>query len=392
MDLPSAIRARLEAAGLSSSGFSAFIDRLNRTHAERVRAGDLDHLVFYLLQSRHFTAEPAIEPALSAKAFTDGAAVPGPVRARARDLVRALDAPDRDPRLVFFRQLAAVALPRGPTREAALLDEYARTMRFLYQQEFVAQRAPDAAAAVAALYRSRGLSTDTAIEAGYLVSTGIGVMRSLDPDRRVRRVLVVGPGLDLAPRTGFSDAAPPESYQPWAVADALLALGASRQSELTVVAADVNPRVIAHLRRAPSRVPALGRGPGIDETRSLRLVPEYREYLASLGKALGSASGLSVRAEPLNVVTERLEGEPFDLVIATNVLPYFDDTELALALSNIAAMLSPGGILLHNDLRRSLAEIAAAAGVPVEQARQAPIAQVTGAPPLADTVFLHRRR
>ena len=59
--------------------------------------------------------------------------------------------------------------------------------------------------------------------------------------------------------------------------------------------------------------------------------------------------------------------------------------------SNIAAMLSPGGLLLHNEQRAALREIAQAAGLPIEQSRQAPIATVTGAPPLADTIFLHRR-
>ena len=78
-------------------------------------------------------------------------------------------------------------------------------------------------------------------------------------------------------------------------------------------------------------------------------------------------------------------------MIATNILPYFDDQELALATGNIAAMLAPGGILLHNEPRPALREIAAAAGLPLEQSRQAPIATVAGAPPLADTIFLHRR-
>ena len=92
-------------------------------------------------------------------------------------------------------------------------------MRFVYQKEFVAQRDPRPADAVADLYRSRGLSTDTAVEAGYLVQLGLAVAKGLQPDRRIRRVLIVGPGMDLAPRTGFLEA-PPESYQPWAVIDA----------------------------------------------------------------------------------------------------------------------------------------------------------------------------
>ena len=121
-------------------------------------------------------------------------------------------------------------------------------MRFIYQKEFVAQRA--GADAVAALYRTRGLSTDTAVEAGYVVYNGLGIVRALDPERRIRRVLIVGPGLDLAPRTGLLEAGPPESYQPWAVIDALLALGLSRADDLQVVGADINSRVVEHLARS----------------------------------------------------------------------------------------------------------------------------------------------
>ena len=39
---------------------------------------------------------------------------------------------------------------------------------------------------------------------------------------------------------------------------------------------------------------------------------------------------------------------PFDLIVATNVLVYYTPFEQALALSNIAAMLRPGGYLLTN--------------------------------------------
>ena len=75
-------------------------------------------------------------------------------------------------------------------------------MRFVYEKEFVAQRSAKPADAVADLYRSRGLSTDTAVEAGYVVSIGFGILKSLQPERSVRRVLIVGPGLDLAPQNG----------------------------------------------------------------------------------------------------------------------------------------------------------------------------------------------
>jgi len=428
-DLQPSVHARLAASGVSSSSFPAFLDRLNRTHADRIREGDLDHFVFYLLQSTHFTRHPALEPALSARAFVEGlpaaeraayldegradvARVAADVRTRTRDLLRLLDSHDADPRIVYFRQLAAAVLPRGAAREAAVLREYLRAMRFLYQKEFVAQRAPDAADAVAALYRSRGLSTDTAIEAGYVVYLGLGVVKALEPERRMRRVLIVGPGLDLAPRTGLIDDGPPESYQPWAVIDALASLGLAGLGDLEVVGADINPRVVDRLRAGRASPPSLRLESGLRETPQLTLERDYRDYFAQLGNAIGASrppvaerEGRLVKAvrvtpsaahvlsaEPLDVVTERLTGAPFDLAIATNILPYFDDTELALALSNISAMLAPGGVLLHNDLRPSFRDVAAAAGLPLEQSRQAPIARVPGAPPLADTIFLHRRR
>jgi chemotaxis methyl-accepting protein methylase len=50
----------------------------------------------------------------------------------------------------------------------------------------------------------------------------------------------------------------------------------------------------------------------------------------------------------LNVVTERVDGRTFDLVIATNVLIYYDVFEQALAMSNIGSMLKPGAFLLAN--------------------------------------------
>jgi chemotaxis methyl-accepting protein methylase len=49
-----------------------------------------------------------------------------------------------------------------------------------------------------------------------------------------------------------------------------------------------------------------------------------------------------------NIVTQRLDGEPFDLIIATNVFIYYDVFEQALAMSNVEAMLKPGAFLLAN--------------------------------------------
>ena len=424
------LHRHLEARGVTSSSFASYLKTLRETNAKRVREGDLDHLVFYLLQSARFTTRPPIEPALSAKALVDGldpaqraaflrnpqvaaSHVPTAVRARIESLLRALDAPPSDPRLGYFRELVAAAFPARREREAALHGEYLRVMRFVYEKEFVAQRSARAADTVTELYRTRGLSTDTAIEAGYLVYLGLGVVKSLEPNWRIRRALVVGPGLDLAPRTALLEEGPPQSYQPWAVIDALLSLGLSTTDDLTLVAADINPRVVTHLQRARGDPPALTLVSGIGDDETVTLAEEYRDYFNQLARAAaqpdagrGSTTvkghlrksvrirpsvARALQAERLDIVTERLGGQPFDLVIATNIFPYFDDVELMLALSNIAAMLAPGGVFLHNEARPLVGDATAALGLPFQQSRHGTIATVRGAPPLGDSVWIHRK-
>ncbi len=398
---------------MTSALFPSYVQQIRQANAKRVREGDLDHLIFYALQSTHFTALPPIEPALSAKALVEnGGRVPPEVRPRIAALLKALEATSGDPRIVYFRALVNASFPDRATREAALLREYERVMRFIYDKEFVAQKAGPGA--VAELYRGRGLSTDTAVEAGYVVYTGLGVVKSLDPDRRIRRVLIVGPGLDLAPRTSFVEAGPPESYQPWAVIDALVSLGLARLDDLTVVGADINPRVVDHLRRSHDAAPALTLVSGIAETATMKLSQDYRDYFGQLGRAIGEvkdgaapqrleghlartvrvrpAAAHALEAERLDIVTERLDGPAFDLVIATNILPYFDDTQLLLAMSNIGSMLAPGGIFLHNEARPLLGDVTAALGFPFEQSRHVVLASPTGAAaPLFDSVFIHTK-
>jgi chemotaxis methyl-accepting protein methylase len=53
----------------------------------------------------------------------------------------------------------------------------------------------------------------------------------------------------------------------------------------------------------------------------------------------------------LNIVTQTMdvpEGHGFDLVVATNVLVYYDLFQQALAMGNIAHMMNHGGVFLAN--------------------------------------------
>jgi hypothetical protein len=417
----------LQAGGLSASDFDRFVERTHAENDRRVREGDLDHLIFYLLQSNEISLTP-IDPALSAKALVDGMdeasrraflrgepaplnAIPKSADERIAQGLIVLEGDISFPRRDYFRDLVRTVFPSRADRSAGVRREYLRAMRFVYQKEFVAQKSERPGDAVAELYRARGLSTDTAIEAGFVVSEGIGIAAALDPTRRIRRVLIVGPGLDIAPRTSFNQEAPPQSYQPWAVMDALVALKLSVQGEVEIVGADINPRVVSHLRGLRESPPKLRLATELRDGDGVTLRPDYREYFIRLGTALGTAGVVEIKdgrltksvqvnaasaraldGARLDIVTERLTGAPFDLVIATNILPYFDDTQLALAIANIASMTAPGGLFLHNERRPILGDFAAALGLPFEQSRHATLADVRGGAPLFDSVFVHRKK
>jgi hypothetical protein len=99
--------------------------------------------------------------------------------------------------------------------------------------------------------------------------------------------------------------------------------------------------------------------------------PELVRYWRQFGDRIGvdvppiapprGVSGVRVRAvqvrpaivtsivpRDLNVVLERTDDEPFDLIVATNILVYYDTFEQSLALANVARMLRTGGFFLTN--------------------------------------------
>ena len=72
-------------------------------------------------------------------------------------------------------------------------------------------------------------------------------------------------------------------------------------------------------------------------------------------RAVGIRADVVRILEPLqaNIVLQRAvltATERYDLIVATNVLIYYDRFEQALALSNVESMLSTGGVFLTNDL------------------------------------------
>lgn len=279
-------------------------------------------------------------------------------------------------------------------------------MRFLYKKEWLAREVPQSerGAFVGSLYETRGHSSDTQLKANYSVHHAFSVLKAFTAGQPMRNVLIVGPGLELAPRTGFRERYGPQTYQPYAVADTLLALKVARPDEIRIHCVDINELVVkTHWRHA------------CRTGRRTRLggYPELREYVERFGKHIGSEMPtaansehdapvgvrlLAIRrevrraitADRLNIISERYDPPPsYDLSVITNVFPYLSRTELALALSNVHFMLRPGGYLVHNDFRPEVEDLTRVLSLTAVQTRT--IQLTRGDEPLFDGFVIHKK-
>jgi SAM-dependent methyltransferase len=241
----------------------------------------------------------------------------------------------------------------------------------------------------ATLFRDRGLSTDSSLRVDFVLERALAAVRERGVlERPAERVAVVGPGLDFVDKAQGHDLYPVQMIQPFALADSLQRVGLAVRPSVT--AFDISARVLDHLRDARQRA-RQGKSYRwnlvLERNRpGLEVDPEFVEYWRRTGDRLGTAvpavpppqhHGVQVRAidvrpevvlavegVDLNIVLERLstpgpkgpeaplnlnlDGR-FDLIVATNVLVYYEPFEQALAVTNMARMLRSGGLLLANQ-------------------------------------------
>lgn len=349
----------------------------------RVAGGEDETIVHLLLFGTSFTGRPrATERDLAALVRAPAAAVAA-LRPRLDDFVAALAAPGRNERLQFARQrLAArgIDVSSDAGRAAARAELEKDTKRIgADAPPLKLLEAGTGAADARTLFRGRGLSSDTSIFVDYGIDRALEALRDqrVLAEGRVRRVAIVGPGLDIVDEQHGYDFYPQQTLQPFAAIDSLLRYGLAEPERLQVTAFDVSPRVVEHLQKARERARqgspytiVLPRDPGRPWSEGLAA---YRDRLGNWigddapppappaaagrvevrGVAVRPEVVLSVAARDLDVVLQRLDlrspDEQFDLVIATNVLPYYDVFEQSLAVANIGRMLRPGGILLSNN-------------------------------------------
>src|SRR5688572_13123213 len=373
------------------TAWPAWIERHDREIRARLEQGDEDTLVNWTLFGTSFTSRPrAVLGAVDSGTAADRELVLRRtielISARLDDLLTALAVPGNDERRLFARALLqrrGLRVATAADRDAAGKYLLAAVIRMAGEQDQIDQElgATSGGDPLAEfvqrsrLFRTRGLSLDTSLVANYSIEQTLAAMkaRGLLAPGSLRRVAIVGPGLDFADKDVGFDIYPQQTVQPFAVLDSLERLGlAPSPGDPEIVLLDISPRVIDHVSRAKARaVKNIGYTLNLALPRSTPWLPDVRMYWQTFGNQIGApaqapasrtaaqlAELRAVRARPsavqrlsaldLNIVTERIDGEAFDLVIATNVFVYYDVLEQALAMSNVEAMLRPGGLFLAN--------------------------------------------
>ncbi len=361
-----------------AAAWPSWIAGRDRDTRARVREGDETSIVHWLLFGTSFTDQPRVT-----SQQIDANDIVAAVNARLIDFERTLVQSTPGERAQFARQVLGTGATVRP-RLLAMLDRVMKEGQTHTRLAEAARALGDPSLEFAErsrMYRGRGLSSDTSVRVNFAIEEALRgltpvLVRGSDPrNPPVRRVAIIGPGLDFSDKQEGYDFYAPQTIQPFAILDSLIRLGLARPDALDVTAIDLNPRVNAHLGQAARRA-----RDGQSYTIHLPLdgeiswKPEILEYWRRLGEAIGSPvpatippgvgilklRTVSVRPalveriamSDLNVTAQHLvlpDPERFDLVIGTNVFLYYDRLEQGLAMAGVSNMLKPGGVLLSNN-------------------------------------------
>jgi hypothetical protein len=392
-----------------------WIARHDREIRGRLLPGDEDTIVNWLLFGSSFTREPK---ALFEVPETSND-LPKVISKRITDLIAALRSAHSDERVMFARRLLQSqgygfdAAQERSRLERHFHDEANRVLaeRQQYARKEDSYRPGDFAGQMMVqshLFQDRGLSLDTSILSSFALDQALETMKTqgLIQPKSIRRVAVIGPGLDFADKSSGNDFYPVQTLQPFSSIDSLVRLGLSATDDIELTTLDISPRVNDHVKRMRNRardgVPYVLRLP-------MDMRTPWSSSLVSFWKHLGEGIGTEttekrpadikkdleiraiqvrpqvaaeIRAEDFNVVTERWTGPPFDLVIATNVFVYYDEFDQSLAFAGIESMLRPGGFFLTNN---------AIVELPVSRLRSQGFAAIRHSTEISDHVFWYCR-
>lgn len=382
--LPPALK---DAHPLDAKSWNAWVRNEDAEIRKRLERGEEDTLTNLLRFGVTYTKEYRIDREYLSK-YGHSTLVDAFAQNRANDLIRALQAPSANPGMKEMRSfLQRKGFAFDTPVDRARVKKYLLANLARMRDEFTAYREKiknTGGTELSELYSDRGISLDTNLWPDYdldqqfqkLLDTGV-----LKPGS-IRRVAVVGPGLDFANKEAGNDYYAPQTTQPFAIVNSLLRLKVVDASSLELDTLDISPLVNIHVQRI--RKAALERQPYTVQLTWNSTVPRTQEYLAGFSaywRAWGSQIGAEVppipppaataaelkvravtirpdivrRVSPvdMNIVLQRVsapQDQQFDLIIGTNIFIYYDAFEQSLARANLASMLKPGGLVLTNEL------------------------------------------
>ncbi len=361
----------------AASDWPEWIAAADAATRARVARGDEISIVNLLMFGTSFTSQPR----LTSRQLDDGQ-ITSALRMRLDDFERALARSDTNLRLQFARRLLA----GGPIRPRLLamieraMNDSTLQARLIAEADALGDSSLQFAER-SRLYRDRGLASDTSVRVNFAVEEAL---RRLTPvltrgavpgTRSIRRVGVIGPGLDVVDKQEGFDFYPPQTIQPFAIIDSLARLGLADAAGLELTTFDVSARVNDHIAELASQ--ARAGAPYVMHVLldgNVTWTRELLTYFSTFGAAVGDQLPVSIPpgvgplrlravavrpaiagrivARDLNITAQLLplaSDERFDLVVGTNVFLYYDRLQQGLAMAAIAAMLRPGGVLLSNN-------------------------------------------
>ena len=339
--------------GVDAGSWQAWVREHDRQIRARLRQGEGDSLANLVLFGNSFTNQPRA---------TAGAPDPALIEARVGDFMRALDGPRLNERIDLVRNL--IPSQRGAEWVRANVERVLTEQR---QFQTVLDRAPGGDATASTIYRNRGLSIDTNFRPNFAIELALNRLKQPAVLDQVKRAAIIGPGLDFTDKDSGFDYYPLQTLQPFALIDSLFRLGLADERELGLTVFDISPLTLNHLIRAKGKPYIIQLVLPGDRKWTPATRAYWRHFIDGLGARVPPMTppkdvnavdrrAIQVRREvvdlieprDLNVITQREAGMQFDLVVATNVLVYYDAFEQGLAMANLEAMLRPGGVLLTN--------------------------------------------
>jgi hypothetical protein len=407
----------LRATPLNEATWAKWVRESDQEMRKRLDRGQEDTLSNLLRFGVTFTKEYRIEDDYLPR-YGESSLVNAFAENRANDLVRALESPHaregfREMRAFIEKQGYSLRTPADRLRvKKYLLANLARLRDDFLEAHSVTARENRWEA-----FEKRGISLDTNLWPDYDIDAHLRAMVEqgrLKPGS-IRRIAIIGPGLDFVNKQKGYDLYPPQTIQPFAVLDTLFRLKLADPATVELYTLDISSGVNLHIQRIRERA-ATGK-PYVLELpwyAAGRWTEEFRRKFVSYWRNLGSkigrpvppvavpprAQGIEIRAievRPevvrrvtpldLNIVLQQLELAPeerFDLMIGTNVFIYYGAFEQSLVRANIATMLKPGGFLLSSERLADRVENGLAADLTTSIA-------MTGPPVMTDYIFCYRR-